>query len=99
MHTSVVKAPGEKLLRVSIEMAGDVIRDVRFTGDFFIYPEEGVSRIEGALCGIIPELNTVLCRLREAVDAGNIQLVGLSIESIARATVAAASGRDAEKRP
>ncbi|HSV98427.1 MAG TPA: lipoate protein ligase C-terminal domain-containing protein [Spirochaetota bacterium] len=99
MHTAVIKAPGEKLLRVSIDMADGLVQGVRLTGDFFVHPEEAVLRIEEALRGVRPELNTVRDRLREAVDSGGIQLIGLSIESIARGTVEAASGCDAEKQP
>jgi hypothetical protein len=51
---AVYKVPGGKLLRVSVEYDGGTIREVRFSGDFFIHPEDALERVEAALKGAAP---------------------------------------------
>ncbi len=86
---SVVKENGEKLLRLFLMEEGGIIDSVKLTGDFFLYPEEGVDAIERSLAG-------VPCREKEIVDAvitamkeNSIEMVGLSPQSIARAILQA----------
>ena len=45
------KAKDGKLLRLDVEHEGDLIHSIIITGDFFIYPEEGILSIEKALEG------------------------------------------------
>ncbi len=45
------KVPGGKLLRIDAEVDNDIIKSVKLTGDFFIYPEKGVVLLERALQG------------------------------------------------
>jgi len=40
-----------KLLRVWVEFVGDEIKNVKITGDFFIYPEDTVEVLEKELKG------------------------------------------------
>lgn len=94
-RSAVVKAPGEKLLRVSLDLGGGVVRAARISGDFFIHPEEGVLLLEKALCGA-PEWDELVLRLQSVIDAGGLELVGVSIESIARGALEAVSEYDAE---
>ncbi len=39
------------LIRVSAEIDGGTIREIRITGDFFMLPERAVLRLEGLLKG------------------------------------------------
>ena len=40
-----------KLLRISAEIDGDLIRSISIHGDFFAFPEEGFERVESRLGG------------------------------------------------
>ncbi|MCS7386754.1 MAG: lipoate--protein ligase family protein [archaeon GB-1867-005] len=44
-----------KLIKVSIEVEAGRIKNIKFTGDFFIYPEEALGKLEEELKGA--ELN------------------------------------------
>jgi lipoate---protein ligase len=46
------KVVGGKLIRLRLRLEDDVIKDIRITGDFFIYPESDIFRIEKALLGV-----------------------------------------------
>ena len=50
------KTPGGKLVRVDVEVTDGALRDVVVSGDFFLYPEEALEGITGALQGIPADL-------------------------------------------
>jgi lipoic acid synthetase len=45
------KPPGSKLIRLSAELEGDLIKTIRIRGDFFASPEESFDRLEMRLAG------------------------------------------------
>jgi lipoate---protein ligase len=49
---AVLKVPGGKLLKVTVEHEGEAIKKVKISGDFFIHPEEVLDRLEERLKGI-----------------------------------------------
>ncbi len=51
MH-GAYKTPGGKLVAVDFEVRAGVLRDVTVSGDFFLYPEEVLGGITGALEGL-----------------------------------------------
>ena len=71
-----------KLLRVDYKLEGDKIKEIKITGDFFIYPEEGIVLIEDCLKG---------CRIRDCTEAlkktvkeQGIKLIGFSVEDLCK---------------
>lgn len=48
----VVKIPAGKLLKLSADVEGGVLKAVALRGDFFAHPEEGFDRAEASLAGI-----------------------------------------------
>lgn len=46
------KEPGGKLVVVDVEVDGDVVTDIRVSGDFFAEPEDVIFRIQDALRGM-----------------------------------------------
>lgn len=87
------KTPGGKLVVVDFTMEDQHLRDVMVSGDFFLYPEEALASIIGALEG----LDTTLAqddyaeriRLQLGPDAS---LIGTSPEGIAIAIRRALDG-------
>ena len=57
MPKFVYKAPGGKLLKISLELEGEAISAIELRGDFFMYPEHGVVQIEQFLVGKNPSEN------------------------------------------
>lgn len=46
------KTPGGKLVVVDLEVRDGQLREVEVSGDFFLYPEEALTAITGALDGL-----------------------------------------------
>ncbi len=78
------KVAGGKLVR--LEVMGSGPRRVILSGDFFVYPEEGIFILEDVLSGLRghepPE--AVESVLRDAVLKNGLELVGLDEQVIAR---------------
>jgi lipoate-protein ligase A len=76
------KVPGGKLVRLRMDKDGRAV----LSGDFFIYPEDGIFIIENTLSGLSGNepLKTVESALEGAVEQNGIELVGLDIPVIAR---------------
>jgi lipoate-protein ligase A len=90
------KSPGGKLVAVEFEVVTGVLREVVVTGDFFLYPEEALPRLAGALEGSSAELPEAeyADRVRAAL-AGDVELLGSSPAALAGAVVRALqSGSD-----
>jgi hypothetical protein len=76
------KVPGGKLVRLTLDGGRKFI----LSGDFFIYPEEGISVIEETLSNLrdSESLDEIEYALYKAVKYCDIELVGLDIYAIAR---------------
>jgi len=84
--TVVRKIPGGKLLRVSVECDGDVIRRVAINGDFFAHPEEAVESLEKALAGArLPDVRRIVER-----ELAAVKLYGVDGNSLVKAVWEAA---------
>lgn len=74
------KVPSGKLLRIDADIQDNIIKDIRICGDFFIYPEDGISAIESSLKG--QKLNDSDLNIRLGKATKNLQMIGLSAENI-----------------
>jgi lipoate-protein ligase A len=86
MRHGEYKTPGGKLVAVDFRVVDNVLRDVAVTGDFFLYPEEALNDIAGALEAIPATLTEreIAERVRRAMGDGT-ELLGSSPEAIATA--------------
>ena len=82
---AVHKVEGGKLLKITVEF-DDVIDDVKITGDFFLHPEESIKDLEKNLFGIMSDADekTITSILNDVIEEKNIQLIGVTSESIAQ---------------
>lgn len=80
------KTPGGKLVAVDFEVEDDTLRDVRLTGDFFLYPEEALADLTAALEGLSVELSEseIAEQVRVAIPR-DAELLGSSPEAIGAA--------------
>jgi lipoate-protein ligase A len=80
------KTPGGKLVAVDFEVREGRLRDVRLTGDFFLYPEEALDALTGALNGLSVELSEseIAEQVRVAMPR-DAELLGSSPEAIGAA--------------
>jgi len=47
------KVKGGKLIKVALEVEGDVIKSAKICGDFFLYPEDAIEEIERSLKALV----------------------------------------------
>ena len=80
------KTPGGKLIAVDFEVEDDKLKDVMISGDFFLYPEEALADLTGALEGLSVELSEseISERVRMALPR-KAELLGSSPEAIGAA--------------
>jgi len=89
---SEYKVKGGKLIKVTLEVEGDVIKSAKIHGDFFLYPEDTIELIEQALKDV--RLNSDFEQIiAEAVKKSGAQLLGFSVEDIAAALRLASHSR------
>jgi lipoate---protein ligase len=75
------KVPGGKLLTVDVDHEGDVIKSVRFTGDFFAHPEDAVERLEKRLQGVgVNDVRGIV-----AAELKDVRLYGVDSKSLVKA--------------
>ncbi len=95
------KTPGGKLVAVDFEVADGELRNVAVTGDFFLYPEEALADLTGALEGLSVELSEaeIAEQVRMAMPR-DAELLGSSPEAIGaavrRALASGEGGGDGE---
>ena len=92
------KTPGGKLIAVDLEVTDGMLRDVVVSGDFFLYPEEALSDLTGALEGLSVELSEseIAEQVRIAMPR-DAELLGSSPEAIG-AAVRRALAAETEER-
>ncbi len=74
------KVKDGKLLRLDINIEGKKIKKIKITGDFFVYPEEGIEDIENILCGKrIKEVEEVLKKIQKEKK---IKFIGFSMKDL-----------------
>src|SRR5579884_508474 len=87
------KTPNGKLIAVDFAIAGGKLRDVMVTGDFFLYPEEALTDITGALEGLPADLS--ISEMAEQVRMAmprDAELLGSSPDALATAVQRALAG-------
>jgi lipoate-protein ligase A len=80
------KTPGGKLIAVEFDVVDGELRNVVVTGDFFLYPEEALPVLAGALENTPASLDeaSYAAKIRTALDA-SAELIGSSPEALAAA--------------
>ncbi len=64
-----IKVKGGKLIRCEIKFEEDKIKEIKFTGDFFIHPEEAIEKLEENLKGkSIEEAEEAIAKFFENVE-------------------------------
>ncbi|RLE98601.1 MAG: lipoate--protein ligase family protein [Thermoprotei archaeon] len=98
MHVShslayeAVKKARKGLIRVKIvvDERSRRIADVRITGDFFMYPEDALWKLEDELRGAALDASEVTAKVRRALEG--VRLVGSTPEDFTEAVLAALRG-------
>lgn len=98
MFHGEVKTPGGKLIAVYFAVDRGALRAVQVHGDFFLYPEEALEDLSGALEGASAELpEQALAALVAARLRPGAELIGSSPEALALAVRRALEAGERER--
>lgn len=89
MGTVTRKRDEEKLYSVDVQSEGGRIAKVRISGEFFVYPEELIDTMEGALVGVPLETLPVAQAIAGALFYLQGTLVGIRASDLVAAIVEA----------
>ena len=87
-RTGILKVAGGKMVRVRLREAEGRIESIRFTGDFFLHPEEDIDVLEESMVGVSLEHADLLgtlssfFRTRELVGASPEDFAMLIVNSV-----------------
>lgn len=88
-YENTLKNSKEKLINVNYELKNSLISKIIISGDFFIYPEESITLIEKTLLKLEIDASVIAQKLSECVDTNNIELLGISVNSLTEAILTA----------
>jgi lipoate-protein ligase A len=85
-----LKIKGGKLVEVILECS-DHITGIKILGDFFIYPDDSLYRIEKALIGLSANASKgdIIKAINRTIAEEKAELIGITPEAIAETTVMA----------
>ena len=76
-----------KMIRVTVEVAQDHLKDVLISGDFFMIPEDALPLLEKSLRDIPIDYAEILQRVRRFYAENSVQTPGLTAEDFSTAIV------------
>lgn len=66
------KAP-KGLIKIELELADDSISQVSISGDFFMYPEDALERLEQALVGVKVNMESLLAAVQRFYNSTGVK--------------------------
>ncbi|MFC1455078.1 lipoate protein ligase C-terminal domain-containing protein [Candidatus Undinarchaeota archaeon] len=81
------KVAGGKLLRIAGSEAANKISRIAITGDFFMFPETGIEKIEQGLFGCEIDKEVIVEKTAEILRDNDIRVQGFTPEDLADAII------------
>ena len=83
MKQIIYKVPNGKLIKLFINFDGEQIKEIKLTGDFFVYPEEKITVIEKFLVGkAVTNIEAIKNDFQDLLNEEDIEFFGIDIDSI-----------------
>ena len=73
-----LKVKGGKLIKCTLELDEEKIKRIKITGDFFMYPEDAIEKLEKSLQGIQFDEEEISKKVKEALK--DVELIGVAME-------------------
>lgn len=90
---SILKAG--KLIKITLDYEDGKIDNIKIYGDFFMHPEEGISKIEQGLVGCVLKKEELEGKVSEILNSENIQVFGFDSNQLSEAILMALGGEKA----
>jgi len=75
------------LIKVRVQVEADKIKDVTISGDFFMYPEDELWKLERSLLGTSVEREKILLKIRQFYEKTNLLTPGVNPEDFTEAVM------------
>lgn len=82
MKKAIYKVPNGKLLKIFLEDSAGKISSIKITGDFFLYPEENLEKLENYLIGAVLKKEELSAKIEEFLKTAPTTFFGLDTESL-----------------
>lgn len=92
------KVPDGKLVKIELDFVNETILSVKIFGDFFVYPEEGIEKIEEALAGKMLEEKQIIQAVENAKQKHGLEFFGLNAQGICTAVLMAKNNAGVGKK-
>jgi len=83
------KVKGGKLIKCRIDLHEGRIKNIKITGDFFMYPEDAIEKMEEALKGVEFEKKEIRNAIENSLK--DVELIGVSIDDFVTVMMNAAT--------
>ena len=77
------------LIRVKVHVENDKIKNIRISGDFFMYPEDELWKLEDTLVGTSIEKEEILLKIRQFYKRTSLLTPGVNPEDFTEAVMRA----------
>ena len=74
-----------KLIKISMEIENNIIKYIRITGDFFMYPEDSIRKLEKILIGAPLNKSALYSKISEFFHNEDVQVPLISPEDFVKA--------------
>ena len=91
MKSAELKSPNG-LIRIDLELDGDIISSISITGDFFMYPEDSLEQLEDILVSVKADRTSLLARVEDFYSSTGAQTPMMCPEHWVKAIMRAISG-------
>jgi lipoate-protein ligase A len=78
-----------KMIRVTLEIVHDTLKDVLISGDFFMMPEEKLPLLEENLRGAVADYPEIHRRVRKFYDDNTVETPGVTVDDLSTAIMKA----------
>ncbi|MEA1904720.1 MAG: lipoate protein ligase C-terminal domain-containing protein [Candidatus Hadarchaeota archaeon] len=85
------KAP-KGVIKVELKLEDDEISEISIGGDFFMYPEDALEKLESSLVGVKTDRETILSKVKEFYDSADVRTPMVEPEHWVEAILRAVEG-------
>lgn len=82
MKKALYKVPNGKLLKIFLEETNGKIDSLQITGDFFVYPEENIEKLEKFLISTPLSQEVLREKINEFIKNTGTTFFGIDMESL-----------------
>ncbi len=80
------------MIKVELELEDDKISEISISGDFFMYPEDALEKLESLLVGVKADRKTLLTKVKTFYDSADVRTPMVEPEHWVEAIMRAVEG-------